>query len=414
MSDPGRSRPPFLVRRTYKRPYRKSTSGCKECKVRKIKCDEARPSCGNCRKRFVDPFCCQYVSSPPSQKKRVSEYSDSASSSSPSASVARPVTVNPIGVNSASLLELRLMHHYTKSTYGRQPLRYMASPNVMDSLWEVDIPQLAFSNEIVLNALLGIAAFNLLSLTPNDRTLAVAANTYFNKAIVKQRDAVGKVDRQNAEPLLVSAVLLAHQSWLFTYSEEAQTHGVDLSTYRMCQGASILARKASPWTTQYDFLSTLILKLKEEESDYDYEFMDRVREDMDSLLQALDERGIEAEDKAVYEGAAADILNTYHLFAGAMAENSALEQQIVTVLHRVPPAFVKLLEEHDPMAMAIIARNFALLGVFLDSSAWWVHGAGKNNTTEKALRGIELKMPPEYMWTMDFAWKLQRKEVKVI
>ncbi|KAF8858929.1 hypothetical protein BDZ45DRAFT_384533 [Acephala macrosclerotiorum] len=306
------------------------------------------------------------------------------------------------------------MHHYTKTTYGRQPLRNMASPSVADALWEVDIPQLAFSNEIVLNALLGIAAFNLLSLTPDDRTLAVAANTYFNKAIVKQRDAVSKVDRHNAEPLLVSAVLLAHQSWLFHHSEEGKTRGVDLTTYRMCQGASILAQKASPWTPQYDFLSKLVLKLKEEEPDYDHQFMEKVREDMDSLLRAFDERDIEAEDKAAYEGTAADILNTYHLFAGAMAENSALEQQIVTVLHRVPPRFVELLEEHDPIAMAIIARNFALLGVFKDSSAWWVHGAGKNITAETALRGIERRLPPGLMWTMDFAWKLQRKEIKVI
>lgn len=290
----------------------------------------------------------------------------------------------------------------------------MTSPNVVDSLWEVDIPQLAFSNEIVLNALLGIAAFNLLSLTPNDRTLAVAANTYFNKAIVKQRDAVSKVDRESAEPLLVSAVLLAHQSWLFHYSEEAQTRGIDLSTYRMCQGASLLAQKASPWTAQYDFLSKLILKPKQESSEYDYEFMAKAREDMDSLFQALDETDITQEKRALYEGAAADIVNTYHLFAGALAENSALEQQLVTVLHRVPPGFVKLLEEHDPIAMAMLARDFALLGVFQDSSAWWVHGAGKNNTAEKALLGVEHKMPPEYMWTMDFAWKLQRKEVKVI
>ncbi|KAE8445676.1 hypothetical protein EG329_012974 [Mollisiaceae sp. DMI_Dod_QoI] len=402
MSNPSPSRPAYLVRRTYKRPYRKSTA-----------CDEAHPACGNCKKRFIDPSCCQYTSAAP-QKKGITEDSDSSSNSSSLSSLSRLVTSNPIGVNSASLLELRLMHHYTKSTYGRQPLRNMTSPTIANSLWEVDIPQLAFSNEIVLNALLGIAAFNLLSLNPNDRTLAVAARTYFNKAVVKQRDAVTHVDRQSAEPLLVSAVLLAHQSWLFNYSDEAQPRGVDLSTYRMCRGAGLLAEKASPWTPQYDFLSKLVLKLKDEESEYDIAFMENVNEDMESLLRALDAKDIEPEGRLVYEGAAADVINTCSLIAGALAENSALEQQIVTVLHRVPPPFVALLEEHDPMAMAIMARNLSLLGVFEDTSAWWVHGAGRNNVPERALRAIATQMPPEYMWTMDFPYKILSKEIKVI
>ncbi|KUJ18389.1 uncharacterized protein LY89DRAFT_47224 [Mollisia scopiformis] len=414
-ADSRTTRPVYLARKTYKRPYRKSTTGCKACKSRKIKCDEVRPACTNCRKRFIDPSCCQYVS-PAVQKKTPPQDPDISSSSSSSLTLDRLVTNSPIGVKPSSLLELRLMHHYTRSTCGRQPLQYMCSPTTADSMWEVDIPKLAFSNEVVLSAMLGIAAFNLLSLSPNDRELAVASRYYFNQAIVKQRDAVSRIDRQNAEPLLVSAVLLAHQNWLYSYSEEAQVRGVDLSTYKMCRGASLLAEKASPWTSQYDFLSQIVLKLKEEgtESEYDAEFMAKVHEDMDTLIRALDDRGINTEGRLVYEAVAADVINTCSFFASGRAENSALEQQIVTVLHRVPPPFISLLENDDPIAMALMARNLALLGVLKDNSAWWVHGAGKNNVTETALRAITVQMPPEYMWTMDFPYKVFAKEVKVL
>jgi hypothetical protein len=45
-----------------KRPHKKSRSGCKNCKVRKVKCDEARPICRSCRLRKTD---CVYLSSSP-------------------------------------------------------------------------------------------------------------------------------------------------------------------------------------------------------------------------------------------------------------------------------------------------------------------------------------------------------------
>jgi hypothetical protein len=283
--------------------------------------------------------------------------------------VDRLVTSNPIGINSSSILELRLMHHYTSSTCGRQPLLQISSPTTADSMWEVDIPQIAFSNDIVLNAMLGIASFNLHSLYPDDHSLALASRTYLNRAVVKQRDALKEVNRQNAEPLLVSAVLLAHLNWLTSYSDQGQLRGVDLSTYKMCKGASFLAEKASPFAPQYDFLSRIVVELKlEKGSKYDVEFMAKVHEDMNTLLRALDDKGITGKEKLVYEKAAADIINTCHLFAGGLAEPSALEQQIVTNLHRVPPGFIKLLENEDPIAMAIMARNMALLGIFKDNS----------------------------------------------
>lgn len=34
-----------------KRPHKKSRAGCKDCKARKVKCDEARPSCRSCKLR---------------------------------------------------------------------------------------------------------------------------------------------------------------------------------------------------------------------------------------------------------------------------------------------------------------------------------------------------------------------------
>lgn len=45
-----------------KRPHKKSRAGCKNCKARKVKCDEARPTCRSCRLRKTE---CIYPSSSP-------------------------------------------------------------------------------------------------------------------------------------------------------------------------------------------------------------------------------------------------------------------------------------------------------------------------------------------------------------
>src|SRR4051812_8100193 len=57
-----------------KRPHRKSRAGCRNCKTRKVKCDEARPSCRACTLRKEH---CSYPTT--------SSSSASASASSPRA-----------------------------------------------------------------------------------------------------------------------------------------------------------------------------------------------------------------------------------------------------------------------------------------------------------------------------------------
>lgn len=42
------------------RSHRKSSSGCKACKTRKVKCDEKRPVCGKCAIHFSNIESCDY------------------------------------------------------------------------------------------------------------------------------------------------------------------------------------------------------------------------------------------------------------------------------------------------------------------------------------------------------------------
>ncbi|PNY23168.1 Sterol uptake control protein 2 [Tolypocladium capitatum] len=66
-----------------KRPHKKSRSGCRNCKIRKIKCDEAKPECRTCRIRGED---CLYLNAKlPGERRASASASASASTSSPRA-----------------------------------------------------------------------------------------------------------------------------------------------------------------------------------------------------------------------------------------------------------------------------------------------------------------------------------------
>ncbi|PVH88308.1 hypothetical protein DL98DRAFT_648457 [Cadophora sp. DSE1049] len=51
------------------RTHKKTTTGCKACKVRKVKCDEQKPVCKRCRVHFKNITSCDYESSIPSKKR---------------------------------------------------------------------------------------------------------------------------------------------------------------------------------------------------------------------------------------------------------------------------------------------------------------------------------------------------------
>merc|ERR1712093_404333 len=279
-----------------------------------------------------------------------SAQTDSSSTSSVSKSpLPRSLSVTPVGVSSSNLVELRLMHHYTKSVFSR-PSR-LSGAALYHSLWDFEIPQVAFSSELVLNALLGLTSLNLLSLHPDDQA-------------------------------------------------------------NMCKGILNLAQESGPCLEKYSSIPEVVVEVPAESS-LDQNFIDLAAEDMGTLLESLEYRNIHQEGKDACHKFADEVMNIYTLIASGCKDNAGLEQKMVTVLHRVPECFVQLLDVGDPIALALLARSIICLDLLDDSSAWWVHGAGSCKVPPKAINGILKTMPIEYRWTMDFPLKVVAKEVKI-
>ena len=325
----------------------------------------------------------------------------------------RQVSFKPFEDSNSSnrVLELRLLHHYTKTTCSGESLRAMV-PLLCHPMWEVNIPQVAFSSPIVLDALLGISALHLLALQPGDHSMALASRSYFNKAVTKQRDALPDLNTENAEPLLVAAVLIAHHTWLAAHVTEHlnERYNVTLQTYQMCKGIQALIRRASPWLEGYTFTPEKGAGLIDD-ANHSRGFMKHALNDLAALSACFHREGVPADDSAAYEGATNEVASTYSIVTAKPFDASRAEQEIVTILHRMPERYLELLEGEDPLAMAILARNLCLLSFCGESKAWWIHGAGQQKVPIKAVQGIRGLMPSQWLWTMDWPMKIISKEI---
>jgi hypothetical protein len=290
-------------------------------------------------------------------------------------------------------------------------------PILCHPMWEISIPQMAFSSPIVLDALLGISALHLLALQPGDHSLALASKSYFNKALTKQRDSVSSLHAGNAEALLVAAVLIAHHTWLTThiieYDERTNVrYNMTLQTYAMCQGIQSLMRRASPWLENYTFAPEDVNRVLDDAT-RNKGFMKLALKDMASLSVCFRNEIVPLGDSDAYDKAASEVISHYSLLMAESFDTIRIEQAVVTILHRMPVRYVELLEAEDPIAMALLARNLSLLSYLEDSKAWWIHGAGDQKVPNKAVNSIRELMPTEWLWTMTFPMNIISKEIKL-
>jgi hypothetical protein len=133
---------PGLTRRT----HTKSRSGCLVCKHRKIKCPGEQPCCSNCSKRDLK---CSYQSSILNEDRLAPKTPPRLLPQPPSYTSPEKVT----------WLDLRLLHHFLMVAYPHLPAGN-------DSIWQMQIPQIAHGQKYLMHALLGLSASHLHRVDP--------------------------------------------------------------------------------------------------------------------------------------------------------------------------------------------------------------------------------------------------------
>ncbi|PLB48627.1 hypothetical protein P170DRAFT_436441 [Aspergillus steynii IBT 23096] len=159
---------------TGRRSHRKSRNGCQQCKARKVKCDEGRPTCRNCKKHHVECSFFATTNGSPSPY----EVSDTPLISTHADPAAGQTTST---APELAISDLELLHHFSTSTaytFSQHP--------AIQTFWRVNAPRIGFSAPYALRAILAISALHLAHLRPHQKKFYVNQAEYHHDAAVKQ------------------------------------------------------------------------------------------------------------------------------------------------------------------------------------------------------------------------------------
>lgn len=265
-------------------------------------------------------------------------------------------------------------------------------------LWTAEIPSIAFEFQSVYTAVLGVAALHLLSQNPDDDRLRAAAYHYTNETISNHRADLSDINSRNSEALLATSTLInMHAKLTSRYLSPGFTSYDPLNYFRLQDGVRTLLRG----TLSLDPCSKMQTYLRMEPYlDYYRTWVPNSGEDIfphDPLLPYIASNSeITLEKKAIYDKTLERVLSIKNaMLSGHMTH--WVRRLVAATPAFVPPGIVSLLEERDPLALAIIARYFALMK-FVDQP-WWMQG-----NAEHEIYGLISLMPEDQQWMM--AWPL--------
>lgn len=138
-----------------RRTHTKSTFGCRECKRRKQKCSEEKPTCQSCAKRHMS---CIY----PAQMRRKARHINEPGSIHPSACKAvAPSIPTSIGAKRSGRFDqedMQLWHHFITCT-----------ALTFSSPWQDRVPAVAIAHDFLMHGILAISALHLAYLCPSQQ-----------------------------------------------------------------------------------------------------------------------------------------------------------------------------------------------------------------------------------------------------
>ncbi|KAH6644080.1 hypothetical protein C7974DRAFT_371236 [Boeremia exigua] len=237
---------------------KKSRHGCKQCKARRVKCDENRP-CGACAKYRVE---CSLLEGSLSERADVSrtpsagspngdtmDTSTTASASPPAASATPSLTFNhhydhlltcPEATSGGWMPDLELMHHYTAHAYMTMP-----GPEMSKQIWGYAVPQEGFKHPYLMHSILSFSANHLAYINiPRAQHYRMLASTHQTAALTGLNRALADLGPANCHALFASASLTIMNAFADT-----QTHSREalVDIFQLLRGMSFVLNTAVPW-----------------------------------------------------------------------------------------------------------------------------------------------------------------------
>ncbi|KAJ5273860.1 hypothetical protein N7478_008985 [Penicillium angulare] len=227
-----------------RRPHRKSRHGCLECKRRRVKCDESRPTCSNCAKRHAE---CEYGSSTsllwaneePTGTRSVFRTSGSESGHPTESILGSPTASDSLGIlgrlNNANanpesatatiipilnLHDLELMTQWCNTTYSS-----LSRNETTDQIWRNAVPQEALSHPFLMHGILALSALHLARMGPDASRRTAHLNravAHQNQALTLFRELLSDIQETNAKAMFAFASIVVVYTFGFPHSPDVQ------------------------------------------------------------------------------------------------------------------------------------------------------------------------------------------------
>ncbi|KAE8548530.1 hypothetical protein EYB25_008908 [Talaromyces marneffei] len=373
---------------------RKSRLGCRDCRRRRVKCDETKPVCSNCRRRYINIQHCDWGPHVPRDTRQPQPEIDAPTSLQLDPS---SVTSNPQWRS----LELRLMHHYTAVVSSTMP----SCNGAPAEAWQHTIPQLGFVSEVVLNPMLALSALHLHAHSPNDAMVGIAMQRFFGRALAHHRYALSDTSLSgSSEQLWLSAVILCHMCWLLEHQKPRPNAAYELpvQAFKLLEGVGIMfiQKNVQGYGWQGDEAFPRIVPDEELPMASRFQLLE-IEKDLEGLFREFDVSTMPHAERNIYMEARDYVFYHYRAFYSG-EDATTLQRFIAYMAVRCQAGYRDMLQSHDPLAMALMARMLVLLNEL--DNAWWANGRGEYEVVQQDVRGICQLMPETLRWTMDWPW----------
>jgi hypothetical protein len=387
-----------------KRPHKKSRAGCKNCKARKVKCDEARPTCRSCRLRKTE---CVYPPTPQTKASSGNTTGTPSSSTKSSSTSLTTLATAKAGVDFAIVphsssyspaagatylshiptivheplyrpnsaideIDMRLLWFYTTDTSASFSVEngYKVPAN---AVMRTALVQHAFENPFLMDTLFALASLHLQFLgdgrIDTQRAAAYRARSFAGFKVAVEDPRPDRLPALIANSLVITAV----STYAFREPDCKELYILDWMV--VWRGIGIMINLMG----FAEFRQSDVLPL-----------FSRPPVDLDRATGTVPVQlllmisSIDANDPSDPDHADAATYYTALTYLGALYHHlrsegfgPIMKLRIITWFTYLPAQFIELARNRRPRALVIIAHYAAFLKLATD--VWWLEGVGQRS-----------------------------------
>ncbi|KAI1343715.1 hypothetical protein F5Y15DRAFT_175642 [Xylariaceae sp. FL0016] len=373
-----------------KRPHRKSRAGCKQCKKRKVKCDEAKPACRACTLRKEK--CVYPNASTTSPEPAVTTAVSSSASSNTLVIRSHSPTPESFEVNPAKIIiteplfrpgemadavDMKMLWFYSTATFHSFSIETGRSAAI-DHVLKVKIVEHAFKSPFLMDTIMALTSLHLQSL--NQEVPARKAVSYRARAFQGYRTAIEAAKPNDYPALLACSLLMCALSSQMFRDQDAQPLYI-IEWMAVWRGIGLIIDIISPLSVQESGIAVLFYRPPidlEKATQY-------IPNNLLFMVQNIKYDDPDYEHQKVYYEYLR-YLGSLYMELTEHGFSPIMDLRIITFFTFVPRPLIPLAREHRPRILILLAY-YLCFAKLVPEGVWWFDGVA--NQIEQICRILD-------------------------